>query len=110
VSDHHAFRLSRTPYLFLTCGRWEHYHRVTDTPERLAFEKMAAIAGLTESIARDVAGRSLEGPWEGYDTTETDLELLRAAMGPIAARAGLALRDRGDIDRLVALLIGQLGL
>ena len=110
MSDHHTFRLSETPYLFFSCGRWQHYHQVSDTPDRLAYDKMAAIVDLTEAVARDVAGREFEGPWEGYDTTETDLELLRDGLGPIAASHGLALRNRADIERLVSLLTGRLGL
>ena len=35
MSDHHVFRVNRRPYLFLSCGQWEHYHLPTDTPEPL---------------------------------------------------------------------------
>lgn len=27
MSDHHIFRTLGLPYLFFSCGRWEHYHR-----------------------------------------------------------------------------------
>ena len=27
ISDHGVFRQNGVPYLFLSCGRWEHYHR-----------------------------------------------------------------------------------
>lgn len=43
-SDHHAFRLAGKPFLFLTCGWWEHYHRPTDTFERLNLAKMKQIS------------------------------------------------------------------
>jgi len=43
MSDHHIFRLNAVPYLFLSCGRWQHYHQVTDTPDRLNYDKMARI-------------------------------------------------------------------
>ncbi|MEX2535050.1 MAG: M28 family peptidase [Trueperaceae bacterium] len=46
VSDHHAFRLGGTPYLFFSCGRWEHYHMPTDTPEVLNYRKMESIVKL----------------------------------------------------------------
>jgi hypothetical protein len=51
MSDHHAYRLARTPYLFLTCGRWDHYHLPSDTPEKLDYAKMAAVAELLEHRA-----------------------------------------------------------
>ena len=34
MSDHGVFRRNGVPYLFLSCGHWEHYHRPTDTPDR----------------------------------------------------------------------------
>ena len=44
LSDYYAFRRAGVPVLFLTCGRWEHYHRPTDTPEKLDYPKIAATA------------------------------------------------------------------
>ena len=53
MSDHHIFRTLGLPYLFFSCGRWEHYHLRSDTPEKLAYEKMAHIAVfLTAAPAR----------------------------------------------------------
>ena len=44
------------PYLFLTCGRWQHYHQPTDTPDRLDYAKMGRIRDylvrLTEALAQ----------------------------------------------------------
>lgn len=42
LSDYYAFRKARVPVLFLTCGRWEHYHEITDTPDRLDYRKIGA--------------------------------------------------------------------
>ena len=110
LSDHHVFRLKQVPYLFLTCARWAHYHAATDTPERLDYPKMAAIADTLEALTRDVATRLLAGPWEGYDTTPTDLATMRTGLGPVLAALGIELRDRRDIDRAVAILLERLGL
>ncbi len=44
VGDYHIFKLNRKPYLFMTCGPWQHYHSATDTPDKLNFGKMAAIS------------------------------------------------------------------
>ena len=110
MSDHHTFRLGQVPYLFLSCGRWEHYHAPSDTPERLDWRKTAAVADLVEALARDVAERSLSGPWEGYDTTPTDLATMRAALGSLRARLGLPLETRADIDRVAATLLQRFAL
>jgi Zn-dependent M28 family amino/carboxypeptidase len=110
MSDHHVFRLNEVPYLFLTGGRWPHYHRASDTPERLDYPKMAAVANVLEALTRDVAGRRLAGPWEGYDTTATDLRTMRAALGGMAASLGVTLESRDDIERLAGLLVPEMGL
>ena len=44
LSDQHVFRKNERPYLLLTCGHWEHYHASTDTPDRLNFGKIEAVA------------------------------------------------------------------
>lgn len=43
LSDHCIFRANGVPYLFLSCGRWRHYHAQTDTPEKLNYRKMARL-------------------------------------------------------------------
>ena len=105
MSDHHAYRLGRTPYLFLTCGRWDHYHRPSDTPDKLDLPKMTAVAAFLEHCVRDVALRELRGPWEGYDTTATDLFTMRAALGDVAGALGVSLETRSDIERLAGVLM-----
>jgi Peptidase family M28 len=57
MSDYHAFRLAQVPVLFLTCGRWEHYHEVTDTPDRLDYPKIAATADFLAELTRSLATR-----------------------------------------------------
>jgi hypothetical protein len=47
MSDHGIFRRNGVPYLFLSCGRWAHYHMPSDTPDRLNYKKMAAITHYT---------------------------------------------------------------
>ena len=46
MSDHGVFRRNDVPYLFFSCGRWEHYHQPSDTPDRLNYEKMEHVASL----------------------------------------------------------------
>jgi hypothetical protein len=42
LSDHFAFEQAGIPFLFFTCGRDEHYHMPTDTPDKLDYEKLTA--------------------------------------------------------------------
>lgn len=101
MSDHHVFRLHRQPYLFLTCGRWMHYHRASDTPEKLNYKKMAAVAEYLTELSVSTVETPLDGPFEGYDSTETELHLMRRALGPFAATLGVELSSRRDIEQLV---------
>ncbi len=105
LSDHHTFRLAQVPYLFLSCGRWQHYHAPTDTPDQLDWPKCSAMTDLVEALTRDVASRTLDGPWEAYDTTTTDITTMRAALAPLLDAFGIGLESRRDIDRVVALLL-----
>ncbi len=57
MSDYHAFWKSKIPFAFLTCGRWQHYHKPTDTPDRLDYPKIAAMATWLERATRDAAAR-----------------------------------------------------
>jgi len=53
LSDHHIFRIHKHPYLFLSCGLWEHYHQPSDTPEKLNYIKLAALTDwVTELMLR----------------------------------------------------------
>jgi Zn-dependent M28 family amino/carboxypeptidase len=52
LSDYEPFRRAGVPFVFLTCGRWRHYHTVTDTPDRLDYVKLAGVAGFVEKVVR----------------------------------------------------------
>lgn len=108
MSDHGAFRLRGVPYFFLSCGRWPHYHTPTDTPDRLNYTKMAAIArlvfslleGTDDSPLAERSGRPVEA-----NTVELEITYLRevfgAALPLIFKCCGLErLETREDIDRL----------
>ena len=112
LSDHHVFRVNRRPYLLLTCGRWEYYHSSTDTPDRLDYAKIDAIADYVCSLTERVSEASLTGPFDGYDTTETELYFLRKTIQPVIDQMGLGLvlRSRDDIDSLVQFMIATFDL
>ncbi len=110
LSDHHVFRVNQRPYLFLSCGHWAHYHTPTDTPEKLNYAKMERIADFLASLLRRADSAELHGPFEGYDTTPVEIELMHSALGPLLSALGVSLRSRHDIDQVARLLIHQYGL
>jgi Zn-dependent M28 family amino/carboxypeptidase len=55
LSDYHPFRARNVPFLFLTGGRWRHYHTPADTPEKLDYAKIAATARWLEALVRSAA-------------------------------------------------------
>jgi Peptidase family M28 len=117
LSDYHAFREAGVPVLFLTCGRWRHYHQPTDTPDRLDYDKVVGtvdyLAGLVQLLrerpgapaafdadARDdvtsvgsflTLARHLAPYTSGAARTVTVLEELAAdaARGPLSAEQRL---------------------
>jgi hypothetical protein len=104
LSDHHIFRLNGVPYLFLSCGRWPHYHQPTDTPDRLNYAKMARIRPYLLCLARKLAALDLP-PAAEADTTGLEVALLKEALGPgLAALLGAVgltrLETRQDLDAL----------
>ncbi len=110
MSDHHVFRENQRPYLFLSCGQWEHYHLPTDTPEKLNYEKMRYLVDYLANIAEAVCVATLAGPFEGYDSTPAELELMRKHVGGLAEQLGIPLANRDHLDVLVFQLVSRFGL
>jgi len=110
MSDHGVFRVHGDPYLFLTCGRWAHYHQPTDTPDRLNYDKMARVRDYLVHLIRTLCDTSLlpvgGRPGREHDTTEFEIGLLREALGGqgmalLQAAVGLPeLRTSGHLDLL----------
>ena len=61
----------------LTCGRWEHYHQVTDTPEKLDYPKIAASARWLTGLTRALCARSEPSRYvpQGTDDAGTERAL-----------------------------------
>ena len=112
MSDHHIFRTNRVPYLFLSCGMWQHYHQDTDTPEKLNFGKVKAIARYLDSLTRTVSTREMAGEFEGYDSTAIELRYLKEVLSPLLTAMGmpLSLNGRSDIDGLITMVREQFGI
>jgi len=121
MSDHHIFRTLGLPYLFFSCGRWEHYHQRSDTPEKLNYEKMARLAALLSDVtlhcaAHDLSLKVAAGEGETDTTIAFEIELLERAFGPALLPALLRLagvpklRGRADLNALAAALTSSAGL
>lgn len=57
VSDYAAFWSAGVPWVFLTCGRADYYHTPEDTPDKLDFAKMAALARWLQRWTRETCVR-----------------------------------------------------
>ncbi len=112
LSDHHIFRENERPYLLLTCGRWEHYHMRTDTPDKLSIVKIEAVANYVSTLTESLSKSSLNGPFAGNETLNTEIYFLEKNIQPILHTLGvnLPLKSRADIDRLVGVLMSQFDL
>jgi hypothetical protein len=114
MSDHGIFRENDVPYVFLSCGRWKHYHRPTDTPDRLNYSKMAAITSYCLDLCWAASGASLTEAVSSGDSLGFEKQTWRKALGimrrPLAKILGVSDFDsREKIDRAVAKLM-SLGL
>jgi hypothetical protein len=112
MSDHGVFRENGVPYLFLSCGRWEHYHQPTDTPDRLNYEKMARITRQVLAFAASLDRVELPqvGSEQFSETLDLEVSRLRLALGawlePLLKLCGLdAVTSRAEMDRLVLTLL-----
>jgi hypothetical protein len=112
LSDHHIFRENERPYLLLTCGHWEHYHMPTDTPEKLSVGKMEEVASYVVRLTETLSTSSLDGPFLGNETLDTEIYFLEKNIMPTLRSLGISLplKSRDDIDRLVTLLMSQFNL
>ncbi len=107
MSDHHVFRINERPYLFLTCARSENYHRPTDLPDTLNYEKMAHVVDYVANLTESCSKTELTGLFEGYDTTETELYFMKKTLGPLLEPMGMSVQSRKDIETVVRMLAAQ---
>jgi hypothetical protein len=111
MSDHHIFRVNDIPYLFLSCGRWEHYHMPTDTPEKLNYEKMAAMADFLQKLIIKSSEAEFNEESPEYDSTATELLFFNTIFRELFRKYGIdELQSREDMDRAVSMLMGSFGL
>ena len=113
MSDHGVFRSNNVPYLFLSCGRWRHYHMPTDTPEKLNYSKMARITQYLITLTNSLCQTTLPSiPCQEDDnmTVNFEIQSLKQACRPffpfVLKYLGIKeFSSRKDIDELVSLLL-----
>ena len=108
MSDHHIFRTNGVPYLFFSCGRWQHYHMPTDTPDKLNYDKIEAITGSLVEVVRGCDARPFSPADRAYDSTPTEVLFMERSLGPLLKARGVAPpQSRADLDKIAALLLAQ---
>ncbi len=107
LSDHHILREHSEPYLFFTCGRWEHYHQQSDTPEHLNYTKMARISQYLVGLITQLDSKNTQEKFSDYDPVELELYLLKRAVGPYLDQHGIDMNNREDIQEFVLSWISQ---
>jgi hypothetical protein len=111
LSDHHIFRVNDIPYLFLSCGRWEHYHMPTDTPEKLNYEKMAAMADYLFNLVLTCDTANFQNRLADYDSTPTELEFMNRIFAELFRKFGIGeLKCREDISMVARRLMSIFGI
>lgn len=108
-SDYAAFRKAGAPYLFFSCGEWAHYHRPSDTPDRLDYVKMGRLADDLEIVLRRADGITT-GYHAQFDARDFEVASMERTFGPelltaAAAGSGLAgYRTAAELDVIVSRL------
>jgi len=110
VSDHAAFSKAGQPFLFLSCGQGRHYHMPQDDMSWINFGKLARITRMVGDLIERIDRVPPGADHRPCDPFETEIRMLRRAVGPVLA---LALRyfgirmpgSRKELDTLVTGII-----
>ncbi|MBT8036920.1 MAG: M28 family peptidase [Verrucomicrobiae bacterium] len=112
MSDHGVFRKNGVPYLFFSCGHWQHYHQVTDTPDRLNYKKMAHITHYASELLAGMDTREMpRGDAEQFnETLPLEASQLKRVLGPahniVLKQMGIgAIEERKDMTRFANALL-----
>ena len=86
LSDHFAFEAAHIPFLFLTCGRSAEYHTPDDTPDRLDYPKMGALAGTLTNLIVDLSVADDIGSYRaGARNDRVTLDSMTSLLEPLSA-------------------------
>jgi hypothetical protein len=114
-SDHRVFHRSGVPFLFYTCGLWEHTHQSTDTPNRLSIPKMWALTRHLQKAIPAYARLALPETHTAAVAEPLEIKTFRRAAGPLyQALLKIArlksLSSREDLNRIQEIFAKILGL
>ncbi|MCW1913105.1 M28 family peptidase [Luteolibacter sp. GHJ8] len=114
MSDHASFAEAGQPFLFLSCGMGTHYHTPQDTMDWINFDKLAHITRFIADIVVRIDHVPADAEHAAADPFDTDLRMLRKALGPVAI-AGLRAvgikmpESRKELDGFLGALVdGQM--
>jgi hypothetical protein len=99
--DYGAFRDRHVPFLFLSTGQHPDYHKSTDTPERLDYEKLQKISQWIGELAWRLANDNQAPSWQ--ESGRQDLEEVRTILSlveRVEKRPGTATIAGRDRDML----------
>jgi hypothetical protein len=83
----------------------------TDTPEKLNYEKMGAIADYLVNLVVSCDGADFQDRLIDYDSTPTELEYMNSVFSDLFLQFGLPeLKSREDIDRVVRMMTATYGI
>jgi hypothetical protein len=83
----------------------------TDTPEKLNYKKMGAIADYLFNLVFSCDGADFSQGLTSYDSTPTELHYMNTVFAELLQEYGIAeLQSREDIDRVVRMMKATFGL
>lgn len=112
MSDHHAFRLSDIPYLFLSCGQGKYYHTPQDDLRWVNFDKVTAVARFVEKLLEGLDAQSTAESCRAKEHDPYRFEITRLEkvfdpiLQPITKQIGISwpLQSRQDINAIAGFL------
>jgi hypothetical protein len=93
-SDHASFAERKIPVLFLFTGMHSDYHRPTDTADKINYEGIDELVGVSQRIVGLMAAM----PRQQYDDSNDSNSMTRMTTGKHARRAVLGVEPNMDMD------------
>jgi hypothetical protein len=78
-SDYGPFRDRKVPFLFFSTGQHPDYHKATDTPEKIDYEKLRRVSCLMRDTLRRLANDDEAPAWQPKDLS-LDVEEIRTVL------------------------------
>jgi hypothetical protein len=78
-SDYGPFRDRKVPFLFFSTGQHPDYHRPSDLPERIDYEKLRRVSVWIADVLQRVADDDIAPKWDEREP-KTDLEEIRTIL------------------------------